>query len=88
MKKIIFILLLLLLQGCSVLVPVKPKFPTAPESILVPCTPLQRLEANSKLSDVAKSVTSNYTTYHECVIKHDALTEWYKKQKQIYEGIK
>ena len=32
--------------------------------------------------------TKNYTTYYECAVKHDAIVEWYKIQKTIYESAK
>jgi hypothetical protein len=40
------------------------------------------------LSDVAKTVTNNYTTYYDCAVKHDAFVEWYNIQKNIFESVK
>jgi hypothetical protein len=40
------------------------------------------------LSDVAKTITNNYTTYYECAVKHDAFIEWYNIQKNIFESVK
>jgi hypothetical protein len=81
-------MILLLLTGCSTTVPVKVKFPEAPSVLLEPCKPLEQLSNDAKLSDVARSVTLNYSSYYECTTKHEGFVEWYKKQKQIFEGIK
>ena len=79
--------LLVLVTGCSS-VPVAPKFPEVPERILKTCPQLEKLSEDSKLSDIAKTVTNNYTTYYECAVKHDAFIEWYQVQKKIYESLK
>jgi hypothetical protein len=79
--------LLVLITGCSS-VPVAPKFPEVPERIIKKCPQLEKLSEESKLSDIAKTVTNNYTTYYECVVKHDAFIEWYEVQKKIYESVK
>jgi hypothetical protein len=79
--------LLILVTGCSS-VPVAPKFPEVPERILKKCPQLEKLSEDSKLSDIAKTVTNNYTTYYECAVKHDAFIEWYQVQKKIYESVK
>jgi hypothetical protein len=79
--------LLILVTGCSS-VPIAPKFPEVPERILKTCPQLEKLSEDSKLSDIAKTVTNNYTTYYECAVKHDAFIEWYQVQKKIYESVK
>ena len=79
--------LLVLVTGCSS-VPIAPKFPEVPERILQKCPQLEKLSEDSKLSDIAKTVTNNYTTYYECAVKHDAFIEWYQVQKKIYESVK
>ncbi len=86
--KYAILLVSLLLSACSTTVPVTAKFPEAPEKILVPCPNLQKLKDDAKLSDIAKTVTVNYSTYYDCAVKHDALIEWYRVQKKIYEGIR
>lgn len=79
------VLLSLLMVGCSA-VPVKQKFPEVPAELLKQCPyQLEKLENDPKLSDVAKTVTRNYTTYHECAYKNDAWIEWYQIQKKIFE---
>ena len=84
MRYIIFVLLIvfvLLMTGCSTTVPV-------PQGLLTPCPQLEKLDNGPKLSDVAKTVTTNYTTYYECAIKSDAWIEWYQVQKAIFESVK
>jgi hypothetical protein len=82
------LLLLISLTGCSTTVPVVAKFPEVPKLLLTKCPNLQELAADAKLSDVAKIVSSNYSSYYECAVKIDAWIEWYNVQKTIYEGIK
>jgi hypothetical protein len=83
-----YLLLVLILTGCSTTVPVTAKFPDVPERLLVKCPQLEKLENEAKLSDISKTVTNNYTTYYECAVKHDAFVEWYQIQKRIFEGVK
>ena len=83
-----YLLLVLILTGCSTTVPVTVKFPNVPERLLVKCPQLEKLENEVKLSDISKTVTNNYTTYYECAVKHDAFVEWYKIQKNIFESVK
>lgn len=90
MKYIIF-LITLMLAGCGSLktpVPVKAKFPEAPNMLLEPCVELKKLEKEPKLSDVAKVVTENYLAYHDCALKNTAWAEWYKAQKRIFEDVR
>jgi len=82
-----YLLLLLLLTGCQA-VPVVAKFPEAPEAIMVTCPDLAQLKDDAKLSDIAKTVTLNYTAYYECGVKLDAWIEWYQVQKKIFETVK
>jgi hypothetical protein len=79
---------LLFLAGCSTPVPIKPKFPVAPDMLLESCPDLKKLEQDVKLSDVAKTVVDNYMTYHECSLKSKAWIEWYKVHKKIFEDVK
>ena len=79
---------LILMTGCSTVVPVKSKFPDVPERLMVKCPQLEKVSETPTLSDVAKSVTNNYTTYYECAVKHDAFVEWYNIQKEIFNKVK
>jgi uncharacterized protein YceK len=87
MKKILLIAMLLL-SGCSTTVPVTAKFPDIPARLLERCPNLQKLNDETKLSEVAKTVTVNYSTYYDCAVKHDGIVEWYQIQKKIYESVK
>jgi hypothetical protein len=81
------LLSLLLLTGCTT-VPITARFPEAPGlQSQTACPNLKKLEENSKLSEVAKTITVNYTEYYTCAVKLDAWIEWYAKQKIIFEGI-
>jgi len=80
--------LFVLMTGCSTVVPVKAKFPDVPERLMVKCPHLEKVSETPTLSDVAKSVTNNYTTYYECAVRHDAFVEWYNIQKNIFESVK
>jgi len=79
---------LILMTGCSTVVPVKSKFPDVPERLMVKCPQLEKVSETPTLSDVAKTITNNYTTYYDCAVKHDAFIEWYNVQKNIFESVK
>ena len=83
-----YLLILIMLVGCSTTVPVTSKFPEVPERLMQKCPQLEKLGNEAKLSDISKTVTINYTTYYECAVKNDAWIEWYNIQKHIFEGIK
>jgi hypothetical protein len=85
--KLLIACLVLCLTGCTT-VPVTAKFPQAPKELMEKCPQLVKIEDDTKLSGIAKTVASNYTSYHECSIKLDAWIEWYGIQKQIYESLK
>ena len=81
-----YLLIALLLSGCSTVVPVTVKFPEPPgRGAMTTCPPLQKLNDGAKLSDVANTVTVNYGTYYECAVKADAWQEWYAIQRIIFE---
>jgi len=79
---------LILMTGCSTVVPVKSKFPDVPERLMVKCPQLEKVSETPTLSDVTKTITNNYTTYYDCAVKHDAFIEWYNIQKNIFESVK
>ena len=83
-----YLILVLMLAGCSTTVPVTSKFPEPPKYSLQSCPQLQLLKETPTLSDVAKTITNNYTTYYDCAVKHDAFIEWYNIQKNIFESVK
>lgn len=81
------LILSIFLTGCTVL-PVESKFPDVPDILKQKCPELKKLNDDAKLSDVAKTITENYTTYNECAIKVDEWNEWYNSQKKIFENNK
>jgi len=86
--KLLAIALALTLSACTTVVPVTAKFPDAPGlQAQTPCPQLKKLEQNSQLSDVAKTVSNNYTEYYTCAVKVDAWIEWYRVQKTIFESL-
>ena len=82
-----YILIALSLAGCSTVVPVNVKFPEPPgKGAMTACPDLQKLADGARLSDVANTVTMNYSTYYECAVKADAWQEWYRIQQHISES--
>lgn len=87
--KLLAVALALMLSACSTTVPVTAKFPDAPGTLVQErCPELKKLEGDPKLSDVAKTVTVNYSEYYLCAVKLEAWQRWYREQKVIYEGLK
>ena len=86
--KYILLMAVVLLQACSTAVPLTAKFPEQPGKLSAEsCPALQKLSDDTKLSQVSKTVTVNYTTYYECAVKLDAWIEWYQIQKNIFEKV-
>ena len=87
--KYLLLSLVLLLTGCSTVVPVTQKWPEAPGlQSTQTCPQLEKLTDTATLSTVAKTVVINYSEYYQCVVKLEAWQEWYQKQKLIHEGLK
>lgn len=86
--KVLIISLLLLLTGCSTVVPVTQKFPQAPEILLQQCPPLKELQQDASLIDLTKVVVENYTKYYECSVLVEGWQDWYRKQREIYKELK
>ncbi len=85
MKKLM-LLPLVLLSGCAITaVPVAPKFPEAPATLLQKCEALKEVAEDASLTDFTKIVVENYILYHECSRKVEGWHEWYTKQKAIFE---
>ena len=81
------IMIILAVSGCTTAVPVTARFPEPPgKGATTACPALQKLNDGARLSDVANTVTVNYSTYYECAVKTDAWQEWYRIQKHISEG--
>ena len=87
--KLIPVLALALLVGCSTTVPVKPKFPEVPQALKERCENLKKIEGDKvAITEMLKVIIHNYTLYHECSTKVDGWQEWYNEQKRIYESVK
>jgi hypothetical protein len=86
MKNILLLCVIGLLSGCATVqpVPVKQKFPEAPNILLEKCPPLDKIESETILfSEFLKVVTNNYTKYHNCAKMIEAWQQWYVEQKDI-----
>ena len=81
MKRLI---ILLFLCGCSTSVPVKRTFPDPPND-LVYAPALDSLSYGSKMSDLLKNSTQNYSRYYITKAKYDAWVKWYIEQKSLYK---
>jgi len=81
---------ILLLEGCTMFVPVKPpKWPDVPQELVKQCEELKTIWGNQvSLVNLMKTVVSNYTLYYECSNKVDGWNDWYNKQKEIYEKVR
>jgi hypothetical protein len=88
MKNLLLILPVVLLSGCLMTAPVKRSFPEVPAELMEVCPDLKQTDDTTKLSEVIKVVTENYSEYHECKAKVDTWIEWYKTQKTIFESVK
>jgi hypothetical protein len=87
--KLMLLLPVLLLTGCTTVVPVTQRWPDAPGTLVQqPCPQLQQLGQNPKLSDVAQTVAKNYTQYYECAVKLEAWQRWYTEQQTIHKELK
>ena len=85
----IFIVIAFLATGCSTVVPVAVKFPSAPAELFVDCEELEKVPADTKqLSVTSETVVRNYGRYHKCRAKVNSWNEWYNTQKKIYESVK
>jgi len=87
MNKLLVILFVGLLTACTT-APVKRTFPEVPQELTQECPDLKQTDETTKLSEVLKVVTDNYSQYHECRLKVDTWIEWYNSQKQIFESVK
>ena len=85
MKKIVLVLAVFL-SACSTTVPVKQKFPEAPNKLMTKCPNLDEVAlGTTALSDFLKVVVKNYSTYYQCAVIADGWQEWYQIQKIISE---
>lgn len=87
--KYIALVLVAVLVGCSTPVPIKPKWPEAPQVLKERCENLKKIEGDRvAITEMLKVIINNYTLYHECSTKVEGWNEWYDAQKKIYESVK
>lgn len=80
--------LIIFLSACSTTVPVKQKFPDAPQELLEKCPQLETIPAGTTaITDFLKVVVKNYGLYYECSLKNDGWGEWYNSQKKIFNDV-
>lgn len=83
-----YLIIALLLAGCSTVVPVAPKFPNASPELMKKCEDLKKIEGDKvSITDMLKVVVTNYTMYYECSTKVEGWQEWYNEQKKIYDEV-
>ena len=86
---VIFIVLAFLITGCSTVVPVTQKFPDAPDMLKEKCPELKTIAGERvTIVEFTRTVSENYTTYHQCAGRTDAWIDWYDQQKKIWEDVK
>ena len=84
-----YILILLLLAGCTTVVPVKQKFPNATPELMKKCESLKKIEGDKvAITEMLKVIVYNYSLYHECSTKVDGWQDWYNEQKKIFNSVK
>jgi hypothetical protein len=87
MKNLI-LLFTIALSGCSTVVPVVAKFPEAPKELLTLCPKLKVADEKPELSELTKTIVTNYSEYHLCANRVEGWNEWYTQQKKIFEALK
>jgi hypothetical protein len=88
MKSLFTLLTLVLLTGCTTVVPVVAKFPEAPKELTALCPKLKQAEDKTELSELTKTIVTNYSEYHLCANRVEGWNEWYTQQKKIFEALK
>jgi len=85
--KTLVIACLILLAGCSTVVPVKQTWPTAPASLTEACPPLRTLGTEQRsLRELLMIVIENYSVYYQCSARQDGWRDWYEQQRRIFEA--
>jgi len=75
--------------GCSTTVPLRQKFPTAPDNLLIPADNLTPPDTNKRsLTDMLENVNENYGKYYDLQQKYNTWIEWYNSNKKISDGVK
>lgn len=89
--KYIALAAVLFLSACMTKpVPVRMEFPDAPQTILKKCEDLKTIEpkaGGTPITELLKTIVTNYTMYYECANKVEGWTEWYTNMKKIYDEV-
>ena len=86
MKWVAVCMVTVLMGGCAFGVPVKQKFPAAPELLMQACESLKELGTDSvQLTELLKTLIENYGSYHQCAARTAAWQDWYREQRQIFD---
>jgi len=89
MKRLLIILSIVILAGCSTAVPVQRHFPDVPEDMKQNCPEIKLIPpGTTKLSEAVEVISENYGSYNECRVKIDAWIEWYSTQQKIFDSVK
>lgn len=87
MNTVLASIMLVLITGCSTIVPVKETWPSAPSELLAPASNLTPLSVDKKeLSDLIENANNNFTQYYLLKDRFTAWQQWYSDQQKIYEG--
>lgn len=89
MKLLYVILISAFLTGCSVITPVKRKFPEVPQELQQKCEELKMITGEKvSITDMMKVIVENYRLHYECENKVEGWQEWYTEQKKIFDTVK
>lgn len=80
------LLLVLMLTGCSTMIPVEMKNPyDFPKSLLEDCKEPELINPDIKFSEMLKIIVENNTRFAECRITKKALGEMIQQRKEIFD---
>ena len=87
--KAVILTIALLMSGCTMFVPVKRNFPDAPTTLMAKCPQLETVQGDRvAITDMLKTIVTNYRLYYECSNRVDGWGEWYVEQKKIFDSVK
>lgn len=85
--KLVMVLLLSMLTGCTTVVPVRQPFPDAVPELQQRCETLMTVNSDTAaITELIKIVVENYTRYHQCAVRVEGWQQWYDAQRKIFEG--
>ena len=85
--KLVAVLLVAALAGCTTAVPVRQQFPDAVPELKQRCEALMTIKGDAvTITELLKTVVENYTRYYQCAARVEGWQEWYDAQRKIFEG--